>query len=228
MENKHFVFQTEEEWQIARSKVFTSSEVIRLMAEPTKKAKEAGQLLSDGAITYVLEVVSNIEAELKPTYYNAEMQWGKDTEPEAAYTLCKILGLDVNSDDVIYTSQGGLVFFSNDKSGGTPDQIFRAVRAISEIKCPNSATHLYYKRFVNAKNFQSELPKYYDQMQHNMFLTDSDKCYFFSYDPRFKKEHLQTHLIEILRDNERIELIKSKIELAHELKQSIINESQTI
>jgi hypothetical protein len=223
METKRYVFESEEEWLKAREPLFTSSEINRLMAEPTKKQREAGQELSDGAITYVLEVCANIEAAPKPMYYNAEMMWGKDTEPEAALELCNQLGLDVNSNDVIYTSHGGLVFFSNGKSGGTPDQIFYGLKAISEIKCPNSATHLYYKRFVNSENFQSELPKYYDQIQHNLFLTGMDKAYFFSFDPRFKKKNLQSHIIEIPKDQERIDLMVKKINAANELKNSIIN-----
>ncbi len=43
METKRLVFESQEDWQKYRGKLFTSSEANRLMAEPTKKAKEAGQ-----------------------------------------------------------------------------------------------------------------------------------------------------------------------------------------
>lgn len=221
METKRLIFDNEQEWLSARAGQFTSSEINRLMAEPTKKAKEAGQLLSDGAITYVMEVISAELAEPKQSFINAEMQWGKDNEPSAALELCRLLNLDVNSDEVVYTSQGGIVFFTNGLSGGTPDLIFYGLKAISEIKCPSSSNHLYYKNYVTADNFQSELPKYYDQIQHNLYLTDMDKCFFFSYDPRFKVASNQSHLIEILRDEFRINQILEKINIANGFKSKL-------
>lgn len=212
---KRYIYESEEAWLNARNLVFTSSEVNRLMAEPTKKAKEAGKLLSDGAITYILEKVAARFEAPKPVYFNNEMQWGKDNEPTAAFRLCEILGFEPASDDVIYTSQGGLVFFNfMQELGGTPDLIFPKIKAIAEIKCPNSDTHLYYKAFVNELNFKDELPKYYDQCQSNMFLTQTEMCYFMSFDPRFKDEQRQIHLIEIKRDQDRINQIINKVNLA--------------
>jgi hypothetical protein len=216
------VFDNEEDYFKFRQDYFTSSEIIRLMAEPTKKQKEKGVKLSDGAITYILETICNVESEPKPQFYNSEMQWGNDTEPQAAFELCQLLGLDITSSEVIYTSKNGKVFYHNAKSGGTPDQIFLGLKAISEIKCPNSATHLYYKMFVNAENFKEELPKYYCQMQHNMYLTESDFCYFFSFDPRFKKQELQKHLIKIEKDQDYLNEVFSKIDLAYDFKQRIL------
>jgi hypothetical protein len=215
MEIKRFVFESEEEWLEYRKGLFTSSEINRLMTKP-----KAGEL-SDGAITFVLEKVSTLCGSSKPNYFNAEMQWGKDNEPPAALALINILGLDVNSNDVIYTSHGGNVFFCTETYGGTPDLIF--TDAIGEIKCPNSENHLYYKLFITSDNFQKELPKYYDQMQLNMHLCDRDKCHFFSYDPRFDKESLQSHHIIIQRNDERIQDILNKIRNAHELKLELLN-----
>jgi hypothetical protein len=219
---ERLVFESQEDWQKYRGKLFTSSEANRLMAEPTKKAKEAGQKLSDGAITYILEKIASFYDAPKPQYYSTEMQWGNENEPAAAFELCSELGLNVASEDVIYTSSGGMVFFCTEQYGGTPDLIFPKLKAIAEIKCPNSDTHLYYKAFLTAKNLQSELPKYYDQMQLNMHLTNSEMCYFYSFDPRLKGK-LQSHKIEIKRNQERIDLIIEKIALAHELKKEIIN-----
>lgn len=204
-----YIFENEEQWLKARELVFTSSEVNRLMAEPRKKTR----LLSDGAITYILEkVAARLEAP-KPIYFNNEMQWGKDNEPTAALRLCELLGLDHSSDKVIYTSHGGIVFFTfMDELGGTPDLIFP--NSIAEIKCPNSDTHLYYKAYVNSDNFQEELPKYYDQCQSNMLLAGRELCYFMSFDPRFNDENRQVHLIEIKRDQDRINKIIDKVHLA--------------
>jgi hypothetical protein len=58
-------------------------------------------------------------------------------------------------------------------------------------------------------------------MQLNMHLTNTDKCYFYSFDPRLKGK-LQSHKIEIIRDDARIKLILEKIKLASELKTELI------
>lgn len=220
---KRFVFETETDWLDYRKNVLTASEINRIMAEPTKKAKEAGQLLSDGAISYLCERAAGYFDSPKPVFYNAEMQWGKETEPEAALTLCNTFGYDVTSKDVIYTSQGGFVFFTDGVIGGTPDIILPD--AIAEIKCPNSDTQIYYKKYVNASNFKSELPKYFDQMQVNMYLCERDRCIFMSYDPRFKgdKDKYRENYIIIMRDEERIAEIKEKAALAFEELNNIIN-----
>lgn len=223
MESKRFVFETETDWLEHRKDQFTASEVNRLMAEPTKKAQAEGRLLSDGALTYILEKVAAYFDSPKPKFFNSEMEWGKENEPEAALKLCEILKLNVASDEVIYTSSGGFVFYSTGKLGGTPDLIFPNQNKIAEIKCPNPDTHLYYKAFVNAKNFQSELPKYYDQIQTNMYLCNAESCYFMSYDPRFKDENRSIHIIEIARDNERIGQILNKVEIGHEMMLKLIN-----
>jgi hypothetical protein len=62
-------------------------------------------------------------------------------------------------------------------------------------------------------------------MQLNMHLTNTDKCYFYSFDPRLKgklQSQLQSHKIELIRDDARIELILEKIHLASELKTELI------
>jgi hypothetical protein len=212
-----YVFETQEDWLQWRVGLFTSSEVNRLMAEPTKKAKEAGKQLSEGAITYILEKLSAQFEAPKPVYFNNEMQWGNDNERAAALLLCEMLDYDPQSDDVIYTSEGGKVLFSDGKLGGTPDLILP--NSIAEIKCPNSDTHLYYKAFVNSANFKDELPKYYDQMQANMYLCEREYCHFLSYDPRFKDLDRQSHLLLIKRDDERINQILEKVSIAFDYMQ---------
>jgi hypothetical protein len=216
---KRYVFETEQRWLKFREDIFTSSEVNRLMAEPTKKAKEAGKLLSEGSVTYILEKLSAQFEAPKPVYFDNSMQWGQDNEPSAALLLCDLLGLSPQSDDVIYTSEGGKVLFSDGRLGGTPDLILP--NSIAEIKCPNSDTHLYYRAFVSASNFKDELPKYYDQMQANMYLCERGFCHFLSYDPRFKGEARQSHLILVKRDQERINQILEKVSIAFDYMQEL-------
>jgi hypothetical protein len=183
----------------------------------TKKEIEAGEVLSKGAKSYVLELISNVKAKPKEQYYSPAMEWGNDQEPQAVLRLAELMGKDVTDNDFIYTSIGGFVFFTYDnKSGGTPDVIMND--CIAEIKCPVSHTHLYYRLYVNADNIFDELPDYYDQMQHNMMLCQREKCIFLSYDPRFKEVSEQIHVVEVLANKERQQEILYKIEFAHALK----------
>jgi hypothetical protein len=216
---ERFVFETQDDWKDFRKGLFTSSQINRLMASPTKKEIEAGEKISKGAKTYILELIANVEAGFKKEFYSSAMEWGNEQEPQAVLRLAEMLGKDVTDNDFIYTSVGGWVFFVYDKkSGGTPDVILND--AIVEIKCPDSHTHRYYRTFVNSDNIASELPDYYDQMQHNMMLCQRDMCYFMSFDPRFKDVNKQVHLIEVKADKDRQQQILDKIELAHAQKEA--------
>jgi hypothetical protein len=216
---ERFVFETQDDWKDFRKGLFTSSQMNRLMASPTKKEIEAGERLSKGAKTYILELISNMEAEPKKEFYSSAMEWGNEQEPQAVLRLAEMLGKDVTDNDFIYTSIGGFVFFVYDKkSGGTPDVILND--AIVEIKCPDSHTHRYYRTFVNSDNISVELPDYYDQMQHNMMLCQKDTCLFMSFDPRYKEAKKQVHIVEVKADKIRQHQILGKIELAHEQKEA--------
>jgi hypothetical protein len=218
---QRFVFETDEDWKHFRKGLFTSSQINRLMADPTKKEIEAGEVLSKGAKTYIYELIANVRAEPKTQFYSASMEWGNEQEPQAVLRLAELLGMEVTDKDFIYTSIGGFVFFTYaEKSGGTPDLILPD--AIAEIKCPDSHTHLYYKVNVTAENIASELPDYYDQMQHNMMLCQRPKCLFMSFDPRYKEKAEQVHIVEVLADAERQAKILQKIEHATAFKNFII------
>jgi hypothetical protein len=237
---ERFIFENKDEWKEHRKGLFTGSRVNELMAQgkrlmtkeelaefkitnPKSKAKyiEDDTVLSDGAISYILELIQNIEAEPKFQYSNYQMEWGINTEPDAVQRFCDLYGYDLQSDDVIFTSIGGTVFFVGDNViGVTPDLILPD--AICQVKCPDSDTHLRYKLFVNSDNIQDELPDYYDQMQVEMMLAERDKGYFFSFDPRFKTEKLQHHTIEIKADKERQNAIYNKVLLCEKQKQEYL------
>lgn len=238
-----YVFETEEDWKEKRNWVFTASEINRLMASVSRVMTENEliihkknnpksrtttivdpTLLAEGALTYIIEKISAYYDEPKFVYKSFEMEHGTITEPEAALTLCEILNLNPASDEVIYTSHNGTVFYSDEVIGGTPDLIFPYIKAIAEIKCPNSQTHLANKLFLTAENFEQKYPIYYDQIQTNLYLTESNLCYFFSFDPRFKKEYLRTHLIEIKRNEERINAIIAKSKIAFDYKNQLIEQ----
>ena len=153
------------------------------------------------------------------------MEWGNEQEPQAVLRYCQENNLDINSPDVIYTSIGGFVFFTwNDIAGGTPDIILPKLKRNVEIKCPDTTTHLYYLLKLNQENFKKELPKYYDQMQFNNFLTGAESTDFMSYDPRVKEFKNQKFIINIERDEQRIKEITDKVEILHEYKTKLLKQ----
>ena len=219
---KRYVFDTEEEWLSARQSLFTSSQVNKLMAEPTAAERKAGEQLSKGAKTYIDECIVGILANPEQQYYNSEMQRGKDLEPQAVFEFAKYLGKSVNDDDFIYTSLGGIVFFTDDDSiyGGTPDIIIG--NKIAEIKCPKSITHLRNRRLKTVEAFKDLCPDYYDQIQLNIHLTDAEGAWFISYDDRFKDEAKHLFVLDIPKDEQRIKELIDKIEIASNYMSSLL------
>ena len=249
MEIDRYIFESKEEWKDFRKGMFTSSRISEIMpngkilmtadelAEYKKtnpksqaKYKEDETVLSDGAISYILDLIQNVEALPKVDFYSSAMEWGNTTEPEAVSKFCELYGYSLDSDDVIYTSLGGTVFFVADGFlGSTPDLICKTETA--QIKCPDSDTHLYYKLFVNEDNFATKLPNYSDQIQTELMLCEKPSCKFFSFDPRFKEEQMKHHTIEIkanvirqnqiynkaklcdAKRNEFLKILKSKVDI---------------
>ena len=213
---KQYIFEDRDSWKDFRKYLFTSSNINNLMA-----AGKSANGLSVGAVSYIVNLIKEQISEPSADFYNEAMEWGNEQEPQAFIRYCENYDLDPNDDDVIYTSVGGFVFFTyNGICGGTPDVILKD--AIIEIKCPNSDTHIYSKLFVTCENFKKEYPKYYDQMQWNMFLCQKKTGIFMSYDSRQKEEGNQTHYITIEEDLERQEAIYLKIEAAHKYKTELL------
>jgi hypothetical protein len=217
MITKH-ILDSEEKWLKFREDIFTSSEVIRLLSEPTKAQVKAGELLSDGAVSYIFEKLAGQFGSSKPIYFNAEMQYGKDTEPTAALRLCEDFKYDPKAKDVNYGNADGIIIYSNGKLGGTPDMILP--KSIVEIKCPNSDTHLRYKTY-DAKKFKEKLPKYYSQIQSNMYLAEVENAIFMSFDDRFKDRNRQAHYIIIDRDEPFINQTLEKVDIAFDYMQEL-------
>ncbi|HTH58267.1 MAG TPA: YqaJ viral recombinase family protein [Cyclobacteriaceae bacterium] len=237
---ERFVFDDDKTYKEIRGKYFTASRISEIMADgrvlmneeeleawkkenPKSKAKykEDETVLSDGAITYILELIQILEGAPKPEYHNAAMEWGNVTERDAAIKYCEMNGYDLLADDVIYTSEGGKVFFVGDGLiGCTPDLILKD--RIAQIKCPESSTHLRYKLQLTDDNFKTELPDYYAQMQTEMMLTERERGDFFSFDPRFIKTSLQAHRVQVKADKDFQNKIYRKAKLCSERRQEYI------
>ncbi|AZA49782.1 hypothetical protein EG346_17050 [Chryseobacterium carnipullorum] len=224
-------FKNDEEWLNFRASYFTASEIYKILSEPKNKA----EVLSVGAKTYVSDCVAEMLSPPEPQFYNAAMERGNEVEPRVAERIATELGKTVNDDDFIYTSVGERIFFYNDEYnlGSTPDVIILN-NMICEVKCPKSKTHLKYLMIKSAEDFfkvskdeapssKDSLKKYYGQMQLNMFLTNTDKCLFVSFDDRFFNPLHHYHSVMIPRDEEYIKKLLKKAKHGKDYKEQIIS-----
>jgi hypothetical protein len=238
---KYNVFENKEDWAKFRRGLFTASEVHRLLAEvkrdmtdeelehhkkvnPKSRAKTIvdNNILGEGAKTYVRERLAILLAPEEPQYYNSNMERGNEVEPQAVMAYAESIGKSVNDHDFVYTSVGGFVFFTDEEynAGGTPDIIIG--KTICEIKCPLSKTHLEYMMLETAEDIKKAVPHYYSQMQMNMWLVDVDNGVFISYDDRYYNNAHHLHTVDVPRDEDHIELIKSKLLKAKAYKDEIL------
>jgi len=216
------IFNDKEKWREFRAGYFTASESVKLLSEPKLKAdKEAGNL-SDGAMTYVIERAAEKEAPLEPDFYNSKMERGNEVEPQAALAIAEKFGLDVNSDDFIYTSEGGSVFFFDDEfnAGSTPDVILK--EDICEIKCPDSKQHLAYMLVKTAEQLKDNYLKIYNQIQQNIWLAEKKGGWFISFDDRFYNKKLHAHFVRIPKDEEHLAHLKTKLKKAKSVQEEIL------
>lgn len=217
---KYKVFAEKEDWDKFRKGLFTASEVYKLMTSPKKR----GEVLSEGAKTYIEERTALLFAPEEPDFYNSSMEHGNETEPQAVMAIAEKMGKTVNDDDFVYTSVGGFVFFWDEELniGGTADVIIRDSH-LYEVKCPKSKTHLKYMMLKTAEDVKENMKDYYTQMQVNMYLTGLPLCVFASYDDRYYDAKHHLHTIDIPYDKEFIEELKTKLTHANHYRQSIID-----
>lgn len=244
MEIKRYIFENKSDWAEMRKDLFTASRISEIMpngkvlmndqelaeykkANPKSQAKykDDETVLGDGAISYILEIIQGLEGAPKEHYYSPSMEWGNEQEPQAVIRYCEDYGYDLFADDVIYTSQGGTVFFvGDDLLGCTPDLIL--ANKVVQVKCPDSSTHLKYKLFLNEDNFRQTQEKYFYQMQLEMMLSERKDSDFFSFDPRFKREKMQTHKVEVRADSLVQNAIFKKAKLCREKMNEFIKQLQ--
>jgi len=188
------IHQKTDEWYEARLGKVTASRVHCIMstgrnAEFTKTAE-----------TYALELIAEEMTGFPTSAYGAALDWGNNYEPVARELIA-----EREKSEVLEVG-----FKYNDKImlGGSADGIlmedFNPIPI--EIKCPfNSVNHIKY-----AIGEPEDLPKeYWWQVQTQIFLYDSHKAYFYSFDPRNKKAKLIKK--EVKRNEKDINLLKERV-----------------
>ena len=188
-EDRVSVEQGTPEWHELRRGKVTASRVADILAK-TKTGPSASRQ------NYLIELaLQKTTKTIEPSYTNAAMEWGTETEPQArvAYEVATNNFVD----QVAFIDHPTIEGF-----GCSPDGIVG--EGLIEIKCPNSATHWEY--------FKAKEPpkKYFIQMQAQMAVTGAKWCDFVSFDPRMP-ERSQLLIVNVPRDAEFILFMETEI-----------------
>ena len=158
------------EWFAARCGKVTASRIADIIA----RNKDGGEKAE--AKTYRAELVAERLSGLPtPSFSNAAMRWGTETEPAARLAYEALTGNAV-------VETGFVAHPSIAMTGASPDGLVEHDGLI-ELKCPNTLTHINY--------LTNGLPpaQYCPQMLWQMECTGRDWCDFASFDPRLPAEY---------------------------------------
>lgn len=191
--------QGTEEWFRERLGKVTASRVSDVIA---KTKTGGGASRANYMAELIAERLTGVPAE---KYTNAAMQWGLDTEAEAATAYAFRANADLETIGFVPHPKIAM-------SGASPDRLVGKI-GLAEIKCPNTSTH------IDTLLGASIADKYVVQTQWQMACTGRKWTDWVSYDPRMP-ENMRLFIKRINRDEGRIaELEKLVIEFLAELDQ---------
>lgn len=178
------------EWHQLRAGKVTASRVADILAQ-TRTGPSASRQ------NYLIELaLQRSTGTIEPSYTNAAMEWGTQTEPQARVAYEVETGNFV--DQVAFIDHPTITNF-----GCSPDGLI-GDDGLIEIKCPNSATHWEY--------FKAKKPpqKYVTQIQTQLCVTGRKWCDFVSFDPRMPSRS-QLLIVRVDRDEAFIAEIEEKV-----------------
>jgi putative phage-type endonuclease len=183
--------QRTDEWFAARLGDVTASRVSDVVARIKTGWGASRQKYKDDLIAERLtQMPTNM-------FTNAAMQWGIDTEDDAA--LYYEFMTDYEVETVGYIKHPVI-----ERAGASPDRLVNDVGLV-EIKCPNTSTH------VETIRTQTIPKKYRLQMQWQMACTEREWCDFVSFDPRIVDEDLNYFCVRVERDQELIDYLTTEV-----------------
>ena len=182
--------QGSNEWFAMRAGKVTASRVADILAT-TRTGPSASRQ------NYLIELaLQRSTGNIEPSYTNAAMEWGTQTEPQARAAYEVETGNFV--DQVAFIDHPTIAWFGCSPDGLVGDD------GLIEIKCPNSATHWEY--------FKAKKPpqKYVIQIQTQLAVTGRKWCDFVSFDPRMP-ERSQLLIVRVDRDEAFIAELEEKV-----------------
>lgn len=170
--------QRSPEWFEARLSRVTGSMAKCVWDKTAKGARTAKW--ADYQDQLLAEALTGISAD--DVYVTFDMQRGIELEPIARRAMAKRLGLQIR--------ETGFLAHTSLRAGSSLDGDIDDFRAVVEIKCPKTTTHL---RYIEGKT----LPDGYEgQVLHNLYVSQAEVLYFGSFDDRLPP-HLQLFMVEV-------------------------------
>ncbi len=179
------------EWNRVRCKKVTSSRFKDVMAQGQGKTR-AGYLHQLVGERLTGQVDMN-------GYYDKNMRWGNETEPQARATY-------MLESDALSVRVPGFCQLNSDV-GASTDGLVDA-DGMLEIKCPLSKTHI-------ATILGGKVPtQHIVQIQGGLWVTGRKWCDFVSFDPRMNvKNKMSYFCIRVFRDEEKIKKIEAEVNI---------------
>jgi putative phage-type endonuclease len=182
--------QRSEAWFAARAGKVTASRISDVLAR-TKSGWGAGRK------NYAAQLVAErLTGTVEPSYCNAAMQWGTDTEPHAREAYCQHMLCAV--EEIAFVDHPTIAM-----AGASPDGLI-GDDGLIEIKCPGTATHI-------ETLLGGSIPdKYRLQMLFQMACTGRQYCDFVSFDPRLP-ETMRLFVQRLPRDDAEIAEVEREV-----------------
>jgi putative phage-type endonuclease len=179
------------EWLQERCGKVTASRIADLMAK-----RRDGQPSADRANYAAQLIAERLTGCVQPSFTNAAMIHGTQTEPEARRAYEFFVDRDVQ--------QVGFVPHPViNMAGASPDGLVGS-DGLLELKCPNTATHIQTLLTGRIDD------KYHKQMQFQMACTGREWCDFASYDNRMP-ERMRLFVKRVNRSQEEIGEIETEV-----------------
>ena len=219
------------EWHRLRCGCITGSKVADIMSSGRKKE----DLFSQVGKSYLYQIAG--ERLFNPDFLNDDdifqdyidqvsvntkaMQWGADMEDQAKACFCQLPqneGIEIA--DVSSCKHDTIHYFAASPDGAIYGRDGSNIKII-EVKCPNINTYMKYRTLIHdAASLKEVEPKYYWQMMAEMSCTGATSGIFITYCPWLSKP---IHWAEIERNVDDVNLMESRVMLANEFIDEIIN-----
>ena len=222
--------QREISWFRSRVGFLTGSKIADIM----KSGRKKDEIFSETAKAYLFQVAG--ERLFNPSFLNDDgifqdyleltsvstkaMQFGSDQE-DAAKSL--FMQMNFPEGEIVELSSckhDTIPYFAASPDGAIYGRDGSNIKII-EVKCPNINTYMKYRTLIHdAASLKEVEPKYYWQMMAEMSCTGATSGIFITYCPWLSKP---IHWAEIERNVDDVNLMESRVMLANEFIDEIIN-----
>lgn len=183
---------------------------------------------TDGLVTYAQEKAIETFFDSDPSliFSTVHTRNGEEREPECMRLLADATGLKFEN---IGEDQQHII---SGYAGCTPDGIVMndldMIETGAEVKCKTPLEHAKNLLINKQEELLNHSIQHYTQVQTQMLVTDTDHWYFANYNPFAISDKLKFKHIIIYRDSEFIKVLKDRIQIAAEIRDSFIQKVKEI